>query len=268
MIKMLCQVPRKQGMGEAEFYPRYLHGHGDLVRNHARAMDFLRYVQAHRIALPEIGGFAAGRTWRSPLDGQSELWWESWESMERALASPDGSKASAILEIDEQAFTDTANVSGFVAEEEIVLDHSGGLQPGFGTAVKVVVDIWKRPDLSAAEFSARWRMQHADLVRQHATALGICRYVQNHRDPNAKFDFAVLRGWQSAPDGVTEIWWPNIEAMRHALTSPEALSAIAAIRRDEEAFIAPSLTRAFAAREHSIFDYIGAAPRPTQDSDC
>lgn len=262
MIKMLCQVPRKQGMGEGEFYPRYLHGHGDLVRTHARAMGFLRYVQAHRIAAPDIGSFGAGRAWRCPLDGQSELWWESWESMERALASPEGEQASALLEVDEQVFTDTANVSGFIAQEEVVLDASARSPPGLDGAVKMVIDIWKHPSLSAAEFSARWRGEHADLVRRLATALGISKCVQNHRDPDAKFDFADLRGWQPAPDGVTELWWPSVDAMSRALASPEARVAAAAIRSDEEAFTNPSLTRAFAAKEHSIFDYI--EPAPTQ----
>ncbi|OWR00358.1 hypothetical protein CDQ91_06305 [Sphingopyxis witflariensis] len=258
MIKMLCQVPRKQGMSEAEFYPRYLHGHGDLVRNHAQAMGFLRYIQAHRIDLPEIAHFSAGRPWRSPLDGQSELWWESWERMESALGSPEGIDASALLETDEQAFTDTSNVSGFIALEDVILDQSDGLPPGSGPAVKMVIDIWKRPDLCKAEFSGHWRTKHADLIRQHATALGISKYVQNHGDPEAKFDFADLRGWRPAPSGVTEMWWPSMGAMRQALASPEAISAVAAIRQDEDGFTDPALTRAFAAKERSIFDYIGA----------
>lgn len=261
MIKMLCQVPRKQGLSEGEFYPRYLHGHGDLVRVHARAMGFLRYVQAHRIALPEIRLFTA-ENWRDPLDGQSELWWESWNSMERALASPEGTEASGILELDEQAFTDTVNVSGFVAQEIAILDRSDWLPPKAGTAVKIVIDMWKRPELGAADFSDRWRTGHARLVRQHASALGICKYVQNHRDPEAKFDFAELRGWQPAPDGVTEMWWPSVEAMTLALTTPEAATAIAALRTDEEAFSVPSLTRAFAAKEHTIFDFVESEPSP------
>lgn len=260
MIKMLCQVPRKQGMSEADFYPRYLHGHGDLVRTHAQAMGFLRYVQAHRITAPDFDSFSAGHAWRSPLDGQSELWWESWESMERALASPEGEKASAMLEVDEQVFTDTANVSGFIAQEAVVLDFSDGSPPGLGDAVKMVIDIWKHPDLSAAAFSARWRGEHADLVSKHATALGISKYVQNHRDPDVKFDFADLRGWQPAPDGVTELWWPSLDAITHALAEPQARAAAAVIRSDEKAFTTPLLTRAFAAREHSIFDYIEPAP--------
>lgn len=256
MIKMLCQVPRKRGMSAAEFYPRYLHGHGDLVRSHAQAMAFLRYVQAHRIDLPEIAAFTVGRPWRSALDGQSELWWESWESMESALGSPEGIDASAVLEIDEQAFTDTINVSGFVALEEVVIDQSDGLPPGSGPSVKMVIDTWKRPDLTNAEFSAYWRGGHADLIKEHTTALGICKYVQNHGDPEAKFDFADLRGWRPAPNGVTEMWWPSIESMRQALASPEAIAAAAAIRLDEDAFTNPALTRAFAAKEHSIFDYV------------
>lgn len=259
MIKMLCQVPRKPGMSEADFFPRYLNGHGNLVREHALAMGFLRYVQAHRIEPPAHVGLTA-RSWRSPLDGQSELWWESWESMETALASPDGAKASALLQTDEQAFTDTSNVSGFVAIEEVVFDFSDGSPPGLGSGVKMVIDTWKRPELSAADFSARWRDKHAKLVVKHAKSMGISKYVQNHRDPEAKFDFAELRGWQPAPDGVSEIWWPSLEAMNQAMTSPDARTAIAALRSDEEAFTSPQLTRGFLAREHSIFDYIEPTP--------
>lgn len=256
MIKMLCQVPRKQGMSEAEFYPRYLRGHGGLVRHHAQAMAFLRYVQAHRIDVPEMAGFSAGCSWREPLDGQSELWWESWDSMEAALGSPEGMRASTILEDDEQAFTDTGNVSGFIAQEEVVLDQSDGAAPGSGTAVKIVADLWKRPDLTGAEFRTHWSTQHAVLVRHHAEVLGICKYVQNHNDPETKFDFAALRGWRPAPDGVAEISWPSLDAMQKALSSPAAIAAIAAMRQDENAFTDPSMTRAFAAQEHSIFDLI------------
>lgn len=256
MIKMLCQVPRKPGMSEAEFYPRYLNGHGDLVRGLAQPMGFLRYVQAHRLASPEIDAFAAGRGWRAPNDGQSELWWESWDSMEAALGSPEGADASAILEVDEQAFTDTTNVSGFIAKEEAIFDFSDGSPPGVGDAVKMVVDVWRRPGLSPEEFSDRWRTQHGDLVRKHAKAMGFSKYVQNHRDPESKFNFAELRGWQPAPDGVTEVWWPSIEAMKQALASPAAMEAGAALRADEEVFIDPANVRAFLGKEHSIFDYI------------
>jgi hypothetical protein len=259
MIKMLCQVPRRPGMTEAEFYPRYLTGHGGLVRSLARPMGFLRYVQAHRIASSEIDAFAEGRGWRAPMDGQSELWWESWNSMEAALASPGGADASAVLEVDEQAFTDTTNVSAFIAKEKTIFDFTDGSPPGVGPAVKMVVDVWKRPGLSPEEFSNRWLTEHGDLVRKQAKAMGFSKYVQNHRDPGSKFDFAGLRGWQPAPDGVTEVWWPSIEAMRAAMASPEAIEAGAALRADEEQFIDPAKVRAFLGKEHSIFDYIETA---------
>jgi hypothetical protein len=56
------------------------------------------------------------------------------------------------------------------------------------------------------------------------------------------------------------MWWPSIEAMRQTLASPEAIAAVAAIRQDEDGFTDPALTRAFAAKEHSIFDYIEMHP--------
>jgi hypothetical protein len=262
MIKMLCQVPRKPGMSEADFYPRYLNGHGDLVRSLARSMGFLRYVQAHRIASPEIDTFAAGRGWQAPTDGQSELWWESWGSMETALASPEGAEASTVLEVDEQAFTDTTNVSAFIAKDETIFDFTDGLPPGIGPAVKMVVDVWKRPGLTTGEFSERWRTEHAELVHKHANAMGFSKYVQNHRDPESKLDFAELRGWQPAPDGVTEVWWPSIEAMKQAISTPAAIEAAEALRIDEEAFIDPARVRAFLGKEHSIFDFIEPVSGP------
>jgi hypothetical protein len=259
MIKMLCQVPRKPGMSEADFFPRYLNGHGDLVRSLAEPMGFLRYVQAHRIVSPEIDAFAAGRGWRTPNDGQSELWWESWESMEGALASHQGTKASGLLEVDEQAFTDTTNVSAFIAKEETIFDFSDGSPPGVGEAVKMVVDVWRRPGLSSEAFSERWLKQHGDLVRKHAKAMGFSKYVQNHSDPESRFDFAELRGWLQAPEGVTEVWWPSEDAMKKAMATPEAKEAAAILQADEEEFIDPSRVRAFLSREHSIFDFIKPA---------
>ena len=260
MIKMLCQVPRRQGMSAADFYPRYLEGHGQLVSEHAKAMGFLRYVQAHRIVSPEIDRLAVERGWRAPMDGQSELWWDGWSEMEAALASAEGIAASASLEVDEQAFTDTVNVSGFIAIESVVCEFGGDVPAETNQAVKIVLDHWRRASIYPDAFGARWHGSHADLIRDRAPALGISKYVQNHRDPAAKFDFADLRGWQPAPDGVTEIWWPDIETMKRAISSDETKPVFSSLLSDLDDFTDSSLTRGFSAREHVIFDFVDAVP--------
>ena len=124
MIKMVVQVWKKEGMTDEEFRLRWLNEHGDLVRKHAKAMGFVRYIQSHKIISPEIQSFSESRGWRTPPDGLSELWWKDYESMRHAVNSPEGIEASRILSIDEAEFVDMSNVSAFLSVEKVIFDHS------------------------------------------------------------------------------------------------------------------------------------------------
>lgn len=257
MIRMLVEVHKRPDFDDVAFYDRWRIEHGDLVRENARAMGFLRYIQSHRIASPEIEAFAAGRGWAAPADGQAELWWPSVEAMEEALGSSAGEAASALLEVDERAFTDTCALSAFLTTEETLFDFTADLpQHWQSSSVKMVVKVWKKAGLSAEQFSERWRVAHGDLVRRLAEPMGFIRYVQNHRSDDG-FDFAAMRGWRPAPDGVTEIWWQSAAAMTAALSSPEGLEASAILAADEIQFVDGTRITAFLAKEVCIFDHTG-----------
>jgi uncharacterized protein (TIGR02118 family) len=101
MIKMV-NVYRKPGMTREAFDVRWLVQHGDLVRKHAKAMGFLRYVQNHNLPSPEIAAFAASRGWDQPSDGVTEVWWESLQSMQAAMATAEGQRASKEFQEDEE----------------------------------------------------------------------------------------------------------------------------------------------------------------------
>src|SRR3546814_12614340 len=101
MIKMVVEVWKKDGMTDAAFTRRWLVEHGALVKQHANAMGFVRYIQSHKQPSPAIEAFAAGRGWKRPPDGLTEVWWESGEAMNAALGSPAGQAASAALAADE-----------------------------------------------------------------------------------------------------------------------------------------------------------------------
>lgn len=77
----------------------------------------------------------------------------------------------------------------------------------------------KRPDLSAAAFTGHWRTRHAEIVCELP---GLRRYVQNH-----------VAGPDPALDGVAEVWFDDIEAMRANVGQP----ALDRIRADERNFI-------------------------------
>ena len=124
MLKMVVEVWKKQGMTDAAFRERWLVQHGALVRKHAKAMGFLRYVQSHKLPMPAIEKFAEDRGWKPAPDGITEVWWESEATMNAALGSPEGIAASAELEVDEKAFCDSRNLSAFLSEEKVIFDFT------------------------------------------------------------------------------------------------------------------------------------------------
>jgi uncharacterized protein (TIGR02118 family) len=124
MIKMVVEVWKKDGMSDQAFAQRWLVQHGELVKKHAKAMGFLRYIQSHKIPSPEIAAFAEGRGWKPAPDGLTEVWWESEGAMHAALASPEGGAASAELAEDEVKFTQASKLSAFLAEEEVIFDFT------------------------------------------------------------------------------------------------------------------------------------------------
>lgn len=124
MIKMVVEVWRRPDMSFEDFTQRWLGAHGALVKQHARAMGFVRYVQSHKQASEAIEAFADGRGWKAPPDGLTEVWWESAEAMNAALSAPEGQQASAALEADEIQFCDGRRMSAFLAVEETIFDFT------------------------------------------------------------------------------------------------------------------------------------------------
>lgn len=126
MIKMVVEVWKKPGWTDKAFAERWLVEHGALVKKHAEAMGFRRYIQSHKLHAAAMEAFAEMRGWKGPPDGLTEVWWESQETMDAALASPEGQAANAVLAEDEIKFTDTKRLSVFLATEEVIFDFTTG----------------------------------------------------------------------------------------------------------------------------------------------
>ncbi|GGY90181.1 EthD domain-containing protein [Novosphingobium colocasiae] len=124
MIKMVVEVWKKPEMTDEQFRERWLVEHGALVRKHAKAMGFVRYIQSHKRVSPEIEAFGEGRGWKRPPDGLTEVWWESEEAMQAAFATPEGQEASRLLQADEEQFIDPPKISAFLADEEVIFDYT------------------------------------------------------------------------------------------------------------------------------------------------
>ena len=122
--------------------------------------------------------------------------------------------------------------------------------------IKLVFTLRRRENLTREEFQRYWREHHAPLVRSHAEALRIRRYVQTHaRDTDLDEALAGSRG--GAPgyyDGVAELWWDNIEDLRAAVTSEAGQAAGEALLEDERRFIDLPNSPIWLGEEHVVID--------------
>lgn len=119
--------------------------------------------------------------------------------------------------------------------------------------IKLTFCLRRLPHLSAAQFHDYWLNSHGPLVRRHAAALGICRYVQTHAVETA-FD-AGLRSSRQAPesfDGIAELWWPDDAAFERSTRDPAARAAGKALLADEQTFIDLPRSPLWFNREHEI----------------
>jgi uncharacterized protein (TIGR02118 family) len=104
--------------------------------------------------------------------------------------------------------------------------------------IKLTFCLRRRDELTLEEFQRYWREEHAPLVRQHAEALGIRKYVQLHSRPGPMDDaLRASRGGPEAYYGVAELWFDSLEALVGAASSSEGLEAGAALLADEQTFI-------------------------------
>lgn len=104
--------------------------------------------------------------------------------------------------------------------------------------IKLTFCLHRLPNLSAEEFRRYWLDVHAPLVRKHADALRIKRYVQLHPDFGPLSE--AIRKSRGAPepyDGVAELWFESPDDLRAAAATPEGRAAGAELVEDEKRFI-------------------------------
>lgn len=119
--------------------------------------------------------------------------------------------------------------------------------------IKIVFCLRRRADFSREEFQAYWFTIHAPLVRVHAEALGIRRYVQVHSVDDAIS--AAIAGPRQSPepfDGLAELWLDSLDALIAAGSSQTGRTAAAALLEDERRFIDLERSPLFLAEERVV----------------
>lgn len=111
MLKFMVVLYKKSDMTEAEFHRFLRDVHGPMA---LKIPGLRRYIQNHVASDPK----------RTPpgWNGIVELYFDNWESMEAAWATPEGAQATA----DVSAFADAARTSWSVVQEEVYLIPKSG----------------------------------------------------------------------------------------------------------------------------------------------
>ena len=122
MVKLTFCLRRLPHLSREEFQKYWLETHGPLVRERAKAIGALRYVQLHtgHDAMNEM--LRASRGGPEPYDGVAELWFESVEAIDAGLADEAGRRAAAELLEDERRFIDLENSPLWMADEHPIVE--------------------------------------------------------------------------------------------------------------------------------------------------
>jgi uncharacterized protein (TIGR02118 family) len=120
--------------------------------------------------------------------------------------------------------------------------------------LKLMYALRRRPEMTREAFQEYWRSQHAPLVRSHAAALGIRRYVQVHTAyDEVSRALPGARGAMGEPyDGVAELWIDGLEDLAKRMATQAGLDAARALLEDERAFIDFGRSAMWLADEHVI----------------
>ena len=119
--------------------------------------------------------------------------------------------------------------------------------------IKVMILLRRRPEMEPEAFSQYWHEKHAPLVRTHAAALNVRRYVQNH-GAHAEVTRASVkhRGMDESYDGIAELWFDSLDSMLAGARSPAGREANRLLLEDEARFIAMKRSTILFAEEREI----------------
>jgi len=226
MIKVFVAIPKRTDISEAAFHAHWREPHGRLALN---IKPMRRYVQSHRIAIPEL-------SWPTgPYDGFAEVWLDTLEAALGLGGDPDYQR---YLESDEPTFCDVARLLFIFTVEDVAL--TGPEIARHKPTFKLLQLVRRGVSVSPQAFQRQWARdpEEDDLVR----ALGAIRHVRCRVAPGTQP--ASGRGY----DAVRELRWSDIESF-WAAQSREPLT----LRRLLESAIAdPTATLLVPAEEHRV----------------
>jgi uncharacterized protein (TIGR02118 family) len=207
VIKVYALLPKRPDITAERFHEHW----STIHREHALRIDRLRrYVQAHRIH-EDLEGIAT-----SPYEGVPEVWYESRES---ALGQQQDPNYTEYAQRDEPNFVDMTGIAWVHTDERLLRDDLP-LEQDTDVA-KLLLFVRRAEGMSPEAFAERWPAVAADL----AAGAGVRRAAM------ATTLSAQYAEAEPSYDGVLELWWPDLDALRAdwATHGPALLDGLATV---------------------------------------
>jgi len=123
MIKLVYIVHARDDVSPEEFHRYWLEEHGPLVTSVAEAIKARKYIQSHTIETPLNQVLVDSRGMAPIYQGITEVWWDTIEDLQAALATEAGSEAGQRLLEDEAKFIDFSRSTIFLTEEHTIFER-------------------------------------------------------------------------------------------------------------------------------------------------
>jgi uncharacterized protein (TIGR02118 family) len=193
--KFITSFKRRPGMSVDAFREHWATVHAEKV---SRLPGILRYVQNS----PTDSSYSHGR--EPAFDAVAEVWFDA-DAADRLESTPEWAEVQA----DAPNFGDMGSIVTLPVDDVEIID-------GRPAALKLVMFVRRRADLTVAQFRDHWRHVHGPLAARNPY---VRRYVQCHvREPAAGKAPAAF-------DGVGIVWFDTMDDIRASGTAPEAAAA-------------------------------------------
>jgi hypothetical protein len=231
-------------MTSEEFYNFFRNIYGPLVASHQSKLNLRRYVQSYPLCNDSIGeGMRAARPEiQTPFDGTATFWWDFEDDTVDNLTSETGKTSHKELIECERQFVDLAKSSIFVTKEIPQINpmpENSVLATLYSPIIKCCYPLNFRPELGRDKGQYRWMTGHADLTRRFGEAMYFLRYIQSHTiDSPVQEILRDPRGTMEPYDGITEVWWNQVDLTLLMNTPGSAgMEAFALLGPDEYRFM-------------------------------
>jgi len=217
MVKIVRLVKRRADLTLAEFKDYWLTRHAPHERRAIETTPLHKVVAS--IATGEV---ALGAT-VPPFDGMVALYFRSFEDACATFSGP----ATAAMREDAKNFVDSSLAPPQIFADEYLMSEKPGAGSAAGKSgqLKIIRTVYRRRDLTHAEFKDYWLNDHSRLEHKVTATTGVQRIVASFALPddhkNPEFD------------GVAELYFNSLEEIRTMFAGPVP----AMMRKDEENFV-------------------------------